>query len=174
MKELEKIISSGCIGRAQIDKVVDYVLDNPNLFPILHALTQHENPRTAHHAWWACEKLSRNMPDFFIDRKTELRKLVLSVSQEGVRRIVLNILYNLPHEEETDIVFLNYCLDEMLSPHHAPAVQALLLKHAFVQCSKESELLQEFFVLLEYADLDNYSPAVTSTVRNLLKKRKKH
>lgn len=172
---LREVLSMSCLNRRNINGVVEQVLENPGRFPELYALTCDEEDKTAHHAWWACEKVSYQLPELFTGKREELMQLATEITHEGMRRSLLNILLYLPDaEEKTDVPFLNFCLDEMFDPKHPPAVQSLLLKLAYRFCIREPELRQEFSALLEYAELEYYSPAVTSTVRNIQKAEKRY
>ncbi len=179
-KSLYEILSASALHRYTIDHIVDRVTAAPALFPELYAITSDADTKTAHHAWWAVEKVSYKLPALFTEKREELRQLALHTSHEGIRRMVLNILLFLPKDSnaqaqfpEEEMHFLNYCLDEMLSPQRAAAVQALLLKHAYHICKDEPDLRNELALLLENVEPEYYTPAVTSTVRNLYKKLKK-
>lgn len=165
---LRHTLSKSALNRRILHTIVQQVLEDPKLFAELYTLAADEDPKIAHHAWWACEKVSYRQPELFADKHKELRQLSIGTTHEGIRRSLLNILLYLPDfEEETDVAFLNFCLDGMLDPKYPPAVQSLLLKLAYTLCVREPELRQEFSALLEHADLTYYTPAVRSTVRNI-------
>ncbi len=180
---LLEILSQSCLNRKIIDDVVEQIVKTPQRFTELCELTEHTDLRTAHHAWWVCEKLSYQWPQRFTEERPALIRTAMETTHQGIRRNVLNILLRLPLPEprdteveaqETEVRFLNFCLDGMFDPQFPPAVQALFIKLAYAFCIREPELRQEFLALLEYAELEYYTPAVVSTVRHICKTEKRN
>lgn len=161
---------SGTVGRKEIDALVEQVVEHPTCFPELYALTRHEEVSIAWHATWVCEKLSIRRPDLFLvpDLRPELKHRAMHGLHGGMRRLWLNTLLHLPACEETDIVFLNFCLERMLAPHETAAGQAVCMKLAYRFCRTVPELLNELQAHLEQMEPDYYPPAVQCARRHIL------
>ena len=145
------------------------ILDNPESFPELYALTFDENPKTAWRAMWVCEKISYRFPEWFVDKRSELMQRTIQCANHGSKRSMLNILLHLPVEKPISVAFLNFCLDHALSPQEPIAIQAQCIKMAYELCKKEPELLPELKYILENAEPEYYSKGVQNIIRNTLK-----
>ena len=164
----------GAIHSNFAEKFAYLILDNPESFPELYALTFDENSKTAWRAMWVCEKVSYWFPEWFMDKRSELMQRIIQCTNHGSKRSLLNILLYLPIEEPISVEFLNFCLDHMLSPQEPIAIQALCMKMAYELCKKEPELLPEFQYILKNAEPEYYSKGIQTAIRNTLKQLKQH
>lgn len=172
MEDFKKALA-GASGRKYIDPIVEQVTTSPALFPILYALTEDEEEKTAWRATWACEKLSISLPSLFIERREELMQRAMHCPHGGIRRLLLNILLHLPVPQPIDVAFLDFCLNGMLSPAETIAGQAVCMKLAYSLCLKEPELMSELQAYLENMEPEYYAPALQSARNNILKKIRK-
>jgi len=151
------------------EEFASYILDNPESFPELYALSFDDNPKTAWRATWVCEKISCQHPEWFMDKRPELMQRAMQSTNPGSKRSLLSILLVLPIEKPISVEFLNFCLDRMLSLQEPIAIQALCIKMAYELCKQEPELLPEFKYILENAEPEYYSKGIQTVIRNTLK-----
>lgn len=176
MEEAFRQQLAGALGRKYIDRIVEQVAEDSSCFPCLYALTKDAEETIAWRAAWACEKLSICLPSLFVapeDLRNELMSRARTCSHGGVRRLLLNMLLHLPVPVPIDVSFLNFCLENMLSPTETPAGQAASIKLAYALCSKEPALQEELRLYLENMEPDYCTAAVQCARNNVLKKIRK-
>lgn len=172
MNDFKEILGNN-LGRKYIDSIVEQVIDSPARFTDLYELTKDEDDKIAWRAIWACEKLSIRFPSLFMNLRKELMQRSLQCSHDGMRRLLLNLILHLPILEPINVTFLDFCLNEMLSPKESVAGQAVCMKLAYVICLKEPELMGELEAYLENMNPEYYTAAVQRTRNNILKKIRK-
>lgn len=165
-----RILLSGTLSRKVIERIVMSVSDHPDDFMPLFALTNDCDIKVAWRATWACEKLCEIYPEWFIPLYGQLIQNVLNCTHDGIKRLWLSVLYQLPVTGEFPVALYDYCINHMLSPGESIAVQALCIKLAYKLCMLERELLCELKVYLENAEPEFYSTGVRCTLKNILKK----
>ena len=158
------------IAELNIAPMVQSISQSPEEFSDMYRLTSDANITASWRALWVCEKLSELHPEWFVPLQDELTERLLTCQHDGSKRLLLSILFNLPVTEPVSVPLLNFCLDGMLSPDESIAVQALCIKIAYRLCTKEPELLHELRIVLESANMEFFSKAVNSTIRNTLKR----
>ncbi len=161
---------SSTLSRNFVDAIVESVLFYPEDFEPLYSLVTNKETKLSWRAAWACEKLSELTPEWFIPKYDEIVSLTLSMKHSGTKRLLLSILYNLPLPAEFPVELYNFCLEKMLSPDEAIAIQALCIKLAYKIALKEPELLSEIRLYLENAETEYFSTGVKNCIRNVLKK----
>jgi hypothetical protein len=161
---------SSTLSRNFVDAIVESVLFYPEDFEPLYSLVTNKETKLSWRAAWACEKLSELTPEWFIPKYDEIVSLTLSMKHSGTKRLLLSILYNLPVPAEFPVELYNFCLEKMLSPDEAIAIQALCIKLAYKIALKEPELLSEIRLYLENAETEYFSTGVKNCIRNVLKK----
>lgn len=161
---------SSTLSRNFVDAIVESVLFYPEDFEPLYSLIISKETKLSWRAAWACEKLSELSPEWFVPKYNEIVCLTLSMKHSGTKRLLLSILYNLPVPAEFPVELYNFCLEKMLSPDEAIAVQALCIKLAYKIALKEPELLSEIRIYLENAETEYFSTGVKNCIRNMLKK----
>lgn len=165
-------ILRGTVKKIQIDQIVEQVNHSPARFDELYALTKEEQP-IARHATWACEKLSIQQPSLYINKVEELMECARQCTDDGTRRLLLNILLRMPPESLVQAAFLDFCLHKMRSRSETTGVQAVCMKLAYAICQSERDLLNELKICLEEMEPAYYTPAVQSARRQILKKMRK-
>ena len=158
------------ISQLNITPIVNEIDRNPEAFTDIYRLVSNEERTVSWRALWVCEKLSEKHPDWFIPLQNEITEKLLECSHDGLKRLYLSILYNLPVVEPVSVPLLNFCLDRMISPQESIGVQALCVKTAYLLCRNEPELLNELRIILENAETEYFSKGVATSVRNTLKK----
>lgn len=161
---------SSKLSRNFVDAIVASVQNYPDDFGQLYSLMKSEETKISWRAAWACEKLSESNPEWFIPKYAEITSLALSTKHSGTKRLFLSILYNLPVPSEFPVELYNFCLEKMLSPDEAIAIQALSVKLAYKIALKEPELLSEIRLYLENAETEYFSTGVKNCIKNTLKK----
>ncbi len=121
-------------------------------------------------AAWALEKVVGQCPSLLIGEGTRMKALAMQTdTPDGLRRLLLGILYHLPENEELDVAFFNFLLDKMLDLQVPPGVQALAMKLACRQSKSDSDLHKEFLCIVRNMELDYYSAGIRAVARNCLK-----
>ena len=161
---------SGSISRNFVDKIVRSVLNHPDDFKMLYSLITTSETKISWRAAWACEKLCKERPEWFIPLYNELSESAQSCQHEGTKRLLLSVIYHLPIPEKLPICLLDFCIEKMLDPEESIAVQSLCIKIAFEIACQQPDLLYELKLYLENTNTEYYSTAVKSTVRIILKK----
>ncbi|WP_321423986.1 hypothetical protein [uncultured Bacteroides sp.] len=161
---------SSKLSRNFVDAIVVSVQNSPEDFGQLYSLIKSQDTKISWRAAWACEKLSESNPEWFIPKYEEITQLTFSTKHSGTKRLFLSILYNLPVPSEFPVELYNFCLEKMLSPDEAIAIQALSVKLAYKIALKEPELLSEISLYLENAEMEYFSTGVKNCIRNVLKK----
>ncbi|NDV59686.1 hypothetical protein [Bacteroides sp. 519] len=172
MKRIEdfRCLLAGPISKAYIDDIVESVHHYPEDFDRIYNLMDDKEIKVSWRATWACEKLAILHPEWFANKQNELIDRLLSSHHDGTKRILLSILFTLPIPEPFPVNLLDYCFNKMLAPEETTGVQALSIKTAYKLCKKEPDLLLEFKMYLENADLDYYTMGVKTTIRRMLEK----
>ncbi|WP_321436851.1 hypothetical protein [uncultured Bacteroides sp.] len=161
---------SSKLSRNFVDAIVVSVQNSPEDFGQLYSLIKSEEIKISWRAAWACEKLSESNPEWLISKYEEITQLTFSTKHSGTKRLFLSILHNLPVPSEFPVELYNFCLEKMLSPDEAIAIQALSVKLAYKIALKEPELLSEIRLYLENAETEYFSTGVKNCIQNVLKK----
>lgn len=161
---------SESLSRKVIDRIVISVSNHPQDFIPLLQLTKDNEIKIAWRAIWACEKLCKIHPEWFAPYYEQLILELLASSHDGIKRLRLSILYQLPVTGTFPVTLFDYCINHMLSPGESIAVQALCMKLAYKLCMQERELLCELKVYLENVEPEYYSVGVRCTRKNILKR----
>lgn len=123
-------------------------------------------------AAWVLEKVSGQRPSLLAAEYSRIVALTMRADiPDGLRRLLLSILYNLPDAQELDVELLNFLLDTMLDLKSPPGVQSLAMKLAHRMSRRHDELHEEFLCIVRNMELDYYSAGVRSVVRNCIKKK---
>ena len=142
---------SESLSRKIIDQIVTSVSRRPQEFIPLIQLTKDSQIKIAWRATWACEKLCKMYPEWFVPYYEQLIQELPDSPHDGIKRLRLSILYQLPVTGDFPVTLFDYCINHMLSPGESIAVQALCMKLAYKLCMQEQELLRELKVYLENA-----------------------
>ena len=121
-------------------------------------------------AAWALEKVASQCPSLLIDERTRMKALAMREdTPSGLRRLILGTLHHLSDEEDLDVAFFNFLLEEMIDLQSPPGVQSLAMKLAYRQSKSDSDLHKEFLCIIRSMELDYYSAGVRAVVRKCLK-----
>ena len=121
-------------------------------------------------AAWVLEKVASQYPSFLIDESARMKALAMQDdTPDGLRRLLLGILYHLPDDEDFDVAFFDFLLDVMIDLHSPPGVQSLAMKLAYRQSKSDGDLHKEFLCIIRNIELDYYSAGVRSVVKKCLK-----
>lgn len=125
-------------------------------------------------AAWVLENVSKRQPSLLAKERNSIVAMATNENEsEGLRRLLLSILYNLPDDDEIDVKLLNYLLAIMLDLKAPPGVQVLAMKLAARISSRHKDLHEEFCCMVRNMELEYYSPGVRSAVKQCLKGKKK-
>ena len=157
----DKSLTMAIAAEAMVDEVL--------LNALIRLLYSGEGPlrwRTA----WVLEKVSALNPALLLGNYSDMRQLAMqSDVPNGLRRLLLSILYHLPYDGDLDVTFFNFLLDSMCDLQSPPGVQALAMKLAYRMSRVDSDLHQEFLCIVRNLELDYYSAGLRSVARNCLR-----
>ncbi len=163
-------ILAGNIGKKQVEDISLMLLQDKEEFErVFNMIFDKEQP-IAWHAAWVVEKVSEKVPSS-ISNKQNLRliNLVLTNNHQGLQRICLSILYNLPIYQPISVEFVNRCFEMMLSPKYSIGVQCLAMRVLFKISEVEKDFKLELLAYLENMDDEFYSTGFKASKRNVLK-----
>lgn len=147
--------------------------DTEVLKELLNLLYEGDDPMRWRAAW-VLEKVSERKPSLLAKERNSIVAMVTNGNgPDGLRRLLMSILHNLPDDRDIDVELLNYLLATMLDLKATPGVQALAMKLAARISSRHEELHEEFYCIVRNMELEYYSPGVRSAVKQCLKKNKK-
>lgn len=162
---LSERLSSGFI-----ESITRRILLHPEEFAELYALLfLKDEHNVSWRAAWACDRLCRQHPEWLTPKREELMQYAMTTQHSGTKRLLLSIVYQLPVSQPLSVPFFDFCLETMLSPDEAVAVQSLCIKLCYKMCLTEPELLPELRLYLENAMQEAYSPGVRNCIKNTLK-----
>lgn len=157
-----KALTMAIAGEAMADEAVLCVLT--------HLVYSGEDP-LRWRAAWVLEKVSMLCPSLLVGEREGIRRLAMSSDiPSGLCRLLLGILYHLPHDEACDVMFFNFLLDRMCDLQSPTGVQALAMKLAFRMSWIDPNLHREFLCIIRNLELDYYSTGLRSVARNCLKR----
>lgn len=168
MEKIKEILRSHRLNKYEIEQIAESIGKNAEKIHTLLLWAQEEDP-LAWHAWWVCDHLAKGDHMLFCEHYGAIIRQLLESHHNGKQRLMLNVLMNTQSSDPISIPLLNFCLDNMLSPQKATAVQASCIKMAYKLCQKEPELLPELKVILENADPDFFTPATKGVTTKVLK-----
>lgn len=158
------------LSRNFLDDIIRSTINDPDSFHIIYSLIWDRERKVSWRATWACEKISDAKPEWFGGKEDELISLLLNCNHDGMKRILLSILYKLPTPEPVPVNLLDFSLQRMLDLKESAGVQSLCIKMAYKLCIKEPDLLYELKVYLENAEPGYYSVAVRTCLKNILRR----
>ena len=165
-----RAILSETIGRKEVDWVVKILLHDAGLFESVFRMIFEPDEKIAWHAAWVIEKISEKNTSFFSDEKNrQLTGLVLFNKHQGLQRLLLSILFNLPVHQPVSVEFINLCFEQMVSTRRSVGVQVLSMKVLSKICMVEKDFVPEMIASLENAEDSMYSAGYVATKRYLLK-----
>ena len=176
-KNQENLLRQRLLGQPSkvlIMTIAAEAVSDDDVFDALCSFIYSDEEPLRRRAAWVVEKVSVLCPSVVSSQRKKLMHLcMMNNLPNGVRRLLLSILYNLFEKDMLDVEFLNFLLEKMCDMKSTPGVQALAMKLAFQMCRVEPDLREEFFNIIYYKmELDSYSAGVRSVVYNCMKNRK--
>jgi len=168
MNYKEELTSPGSLRR--IDSIVNDAINSPENINEIFKLISETNLKIAWKAAWVCHKISEKDHNAFIKQQAVIIQIVTSSQHSGLQRECLSILLNTELNHDVPVVLINFCLDNMVSPQSAIAVQALCMKLMLKITLIIPELAGEFYNYLDNIDPSFYSTGFNSCRKNCIKK----
>ena len=148
----------------------DAIADSTLLAQQLHIVYEGNGPERRHAAW-IIEKVALQQPTLLLSERHRLIRLAMNADiPHGLRRLLLATIHHLPAEEEIDVSFFNFLLQQMTNLQSPPGVQAIAMKLAERHSRTEPALHDEFLCIVHNIELDYYPPALRSVARKFIKK----
>ena len=173
MPEVEKKIRavlSETIGKKEVDWVVEVVMYDAGLFDSVFSMIFEPDEKIAWHAAWVIEKVSEMDTELFSDEKyRQLTTLVIINKHQGLQRLCLSTLFNLPVIQPISVEFINLCFNQMLSIRQSVGVQVLSMKILTKICLIEKDFVPELIASLENVEENNYSAGFIACKKYVLK-----
>ena len=164
-------ILSSAMGKKEVDWLCSEAMLSSQVFEFFFNQLRNENQRIAWHSAWVLEKVSEAQPELFAE--THYAKLIdfTSTNQhDGLQRLCLSIILNLPVRQPISVDFINRCFDQMISPKETVGVQVLSMKILDRICTVESDLTPELISTLENTEDGLYSKGFVAAKKNLIKR----
>lgn len=160
-------------SRSVIEAVAaDAVADEAVLAALFGFVYSGEDP-LRWRAAWAIEKVSSRHPQLVANERDKMMRLSMQDDiPDGLRRLLLGILYGLSEDGEFDVHFYDFLLSRMCDLKSPPGVQALAMKLAHRMSSVDPDLQEEFLCILRNMEKDYYTAGLKSVLRNCLKRKK--
>ncbi len=166
-------ILSANMGKQEVDWLSNEAILSTDTFHMLFRLIFGEDKKTAWHACWVVEKVSEKAPELFQkEHNKQLVDFTLTNRHDGLQRLCLSILYNLPVYLPISVEFINRCFEQMMSPKETVGVQVLSMKMIGRICEIEPEFIPELISCLENVDDALYSKGYIAAKKNMLKRLK--
>lgn len=161
---------SETIGRKEVNLLRDILLEDTEQFESVFQMIFEQDEKIAWHAAWVVEKVSEANPLLFSDvHKQSLIQFVLTNEHQGLLRLCLSILLNLPVYQPVSVEFVNACFNRMLFPRESVAVQVLSMKILGEICRIEADFIPELIACLENVEESLYTSGYLAAKRTVLK-----
>lgn len=121
---------------------------------------------------WVLSQLRSPNNNWLQSKQEKLIKICMETNHTSIRRLSLSVLNKLDCLCVEDLMFYNFCIEQMSNLNEAVGVRALCIKIAYKYVLVYPDLGQELTVLLEMMDGET-SAAVISACNNTLKLLKK-
>ena len=160
-------------SRLSIEAIAaDAVADEDTLAALVGFVYSGEDP-LRWRAAWAIEKVAARYPQLVAGERAKMMRLCMQDDiPDGLRRLLLSILYSLAEDDEFDVDFYNFLLSRMCDLKSPPGVQSLAMKLACRMSRVDSDLQEEFLCILRNMEKDYYSAGLKSVLCNCLKRKK--
>lgn len=164
-------VLSTSMGRKEVDWLSYEAILSEDNFNLFFSLIFGEDKKIAWHACWVIEKVSEQAPELFKrEHNQQLVDFTLINRHDGLQRLCLSILLNLPILQPISVEFINRCFEQMVSPKEPVAAQVLSMKMLGRICELEPEFTPELIYSLENTDDSLYSKGYLAAKNNLLKR----
>lgn len=166
---LEILLSS--MGKKEVDWLCSEALLDESAFDFFFSQLKNDNQRIAWHAAWVLEKVSEQSPGHFSNSYNQsLVELSLTNKHDGLQRLILSILLNVPLLQPISVDFINRCFEQMLSPKESVGVQVLSMKILGKVCEIEPDFTPELLSSLENVEDELYTRGYYAAKKNLIKR----
>lgn len=129
-----------------------------------------DDAAVAYRALWICDHLPDEDIDFLPEPVTvKLIDAVIACRHDGVRRLMMNLIYRQPVCRSRLVELLDFCLERSLSTVEPSGVRAICLKSAYKLTAEIPELQTELYNILDIMNESDLSPSLSCTRRNILK-----
>ena len=156
-------------SRLNVDILVDKIEEDPDVFEIVWKIMQEDTYPLSMRAAWVISHFARKHPYFLEPRMSEMIALLPGIRTESVRRSLLNIITQLPLQEEHCGPLFDLCTGLLENPGTAIAVRAYAMTILYHISNLEPELKPELIALLESRQHDP-SAGILARSRILLRK----
>ena len=164
-------ILSSAMGRKEVDWLCSEAMLSSQVFDFFFSQLKNENQKIAWHSAWVLEKASEAQPEIYSDSHYEQLIDFTSTNQhDGLQRLCLSVIFNLPIRQPISVDFINRCFEQMISPKETVGVQVLSMKILDRICTAEPDITPELISTLENTDDGLYSRGFAAAKKNLIKR----
>lgn len=163
-------------GRLHEPDIVETALEaemsaHDSLREELYQLMFDADARVSENAAWIFSHFGKKGNLWLQDRQDALIHEVMGARSATKRRLILSILRKQHFEKETiNTAFLDYCLEQILSPGQPVGIRSLCIYLAYEQCVYYLKLLAELETTLRQLSRESLTPGLRHAQRQTLGK----
>lgn len=159
-------------SRSMVEAIAADAVADEDVLAVLFGFVYSEKDPLRWRAAWAIEKVSNRYPQLVTNERDKMMRLCMQDDiPDGLRRLLLSILYGLAADGDFDVDFYNFLLFRMCDLQSSPGVQSLAMKLACRMSSMDADLHHEFLCILRSVEKDYYSAGLKSVLRSCLKRK---
>lgn len=152
-----------------IQRILSYIRAN-NRIEELPKYFFDDDADVAYRALWICNHLTdaeiNSLPESVI---VELIDAAISCKHDGMRRLMLNLIYRRPVCWTRQVELLDFCLERAMLRTESAGVRSVCLKLAYKLTDGIPELQNELYHVLDLLDDFDLPPSLRSVRKNILK-----
>ncbi len=150
-------------------QVLSYIRENNGIDELLKYIFD-DDTDVAYRALWICNHLTdaeiNSLPESVI---IGLIDMVINCEHDGMRRLMLNIIYRWPVCRIRQVELLDFCLERAMLRTEPAGVRSVCLKLAYKLTDGISELQNELYYVLDLLNDSDLPPSLSCVRRNILR-----
>lgn len=159
------------MGDREVRQILDMLVHNDALKHDVYQLMFSSDAYVAAHAAWVLTRMPKQEVAFLQQHQNEIIDNVMAADANiSLQRLSLNLLNNQMYvADDLRADFIDFCLVGMMAAKNPSGLRAVFMKVAYRQCRLIPELLSEFLTYIDMAKSSPMEPAISCTVKNILK-----
>ena len=155
-----------------IQKVIDYIVINPDKFSDAVDLSFSDENPVAWHTAWVIDHLTDKNTDIFKPFLNESIEHIKSLATDSQLRIYLRIINKYDIPEQYEVLLYDYCKELILSSEKAVGIKANAMRILKKICTKYPELTEEIKQIITELLPLNTKPAFIHSAKKLFEIKK--